>query len=294
MADRHLHCHRTPGSERVRLLDHARNVYSQTGEDGIIAKILEMLPSTDHWCVEFGAWDGQYLSNTCHLIESGYSAVLIEADPKRCVDLQQRHGANSRVMALNRFVGFSASDGLDRLLADTAIPRDFDLLSIDIDGNDYHVWNAVSAYRPKVVCIEYNPSIPTDVDFIQPADPNVSQGSSLLALTRLAARKGYELVCVTALNALFVDAKYYEGFHIACNEPTTLREDTSTVAHIFSGYDGTLFVTGAERTPWHGIRYQARLRQLPRFFRHYPGSFGRPRTQLFRLYRRISRLLHRA
>nr|VFK56242.1 MAG: hypothetical protein BECKTUN1418F_GA0071002_10832 [Candidatus Kentron sp. TUN]VFK61659.1 MAG: hypothetical protein BECKTUN1418D_GA0071000_115613 [Candidatus Kentron sp. TUN]VFK62495.1 MAG: hypothetical protein BECKTUN1418E_GA0071001_10812 [Candidatus Kentron sp. TUN] len=63
------------------LLEYRRNVYSQTGEDGIIEKILDIIPRNDKWCVEFGAWDGSFLSNTRHLIEhKGFSAVLIEAE----------------------------------------------------------------------------------------------------------------------------------------------------------------------------------------------------------------------
>ncbi len=44
------------------LLDYGKNVYSQTGEDGVIEKILDILPDRDSWCVEFGAWDGVHLS----------------------------------------------------------------------------------------------------------------------------------------------------------------------------------------------------------------------------------------
>ena len=70
------------------LFEHKRDVYSQTGEDGIIEKILETLPENDEWCVEFGAWDGQYLTNTRYLIEEKeYSAILIEADKKKFLDL---------------------------------------------------------------------------------------------------------------------------------------------------------------------------------------------------------------
>jgi hypothetical protein len=61
------------------LLDFKSDTYSQTGEDGIIKKILEIIPQNDKWCVDFGAWDGLYLSNTRNLIETkGYSAILIE------------------------------------------------------------------------------------------------------------------------------------------------------------------------------------------------------------------------
>ncbi len=63
--------------ERVSewLLEFKDNNYSQTGEDGVIKKILEILPENDNWCVEFGAWDGIFLSNVKNLIEhASYSA----------------------------------------------------------------------------------------------------------------------------------------------------------------------------------------------------------------------------
>jgi len=79
-------------SERAITTEHATNVHSGTGEDGVIGEILDRLPETDRWCVEFGAWDGLNLSNTRHLIESrGYAAVLIEADPAKCVELRHVH-----------------------------------------------------------------------------------------------------------------------------------------------------------------------------------------------------------
>ena len=92
-------------------------------------------------------------------------------------------------MTLNAFVGFTAADGLDAILARTPIPADFDVLSIDIDGNDYHVWNAVARYKPRVVVIEYNPTIPAAVDFVQPADMSINQGASITAQARLGKQK---------------------------------------------------------------------------------------------------------
>ena len=74
------------------LAEHKRDVHSQTGEDGVIEKILETLPDLDKWCVEFGAWDGLYQTNTRHLVESReYSAVLIEADKEKFGDLQRNY-----------------------------------------------------------------------------------------------------------------------------------------------------------------------------------------------------------
>jgi hypothetical protein len=272
----------------MRLLEHSSNIYSQAGEDGILSRILEVLPTRDKWCVEFGAWDGRHLSNTCNLIENhDYSAVLIEGNKKRFIDLKNQHGKNARVTALNKSVGFAPTDSLDVLLKNTPIPKNFDLLSIDIDGNDYHVWSAVVSFVPKVVCIEYNPTIPTEMEFVQRAAPRVNQGASLLSLTKLAKQKDYQLVAVTPFNAIFVRSEYFQFFEITNNEPQVLREDISGITHIFTGYDGTIFVTGAQFLPWHGVRYDARLRQLPKIFRAYPGNFGWLTSKLFGLYRKF-------
>ena len=117
------------------LLERKHDVYSQTGEDGVIEAIFEVIaPGEDPWCVEFGAWDGIHLTNTRHLIESrGFSAVLIEAEAARFRELEANYRGNDRVTTLNRSVGFTAEDGLDAILRETPIPRAFDLLSIDID-----------------------------------------------------------------------------------------------------------------------------------------------------------------
>src|SRR5258706_10047275 len=156
---------------------------TRQGMAAALDKMLSMLPVRDQWCVEFGAWDGLLASNTRELIVGqGYSAVLIEADRSKFRELQENYADRRDVTTVNAFVGFTERDGLDAILARTDIPRDFDFLSIDIDGNDYHVWLAVTQYRPKVVCIEFNTTIPPEVSFVQAAAPAVAQGSSLTAL----------------------------------------------------------------------------------------------------------------
>jgi hypothetical protein len=200
------------------LLEHKQNIYSQTGEDGIIEKILELIPQNDNWCVEFGAWDGLYLTNTRYLIESkNSSAVLIEADEVRFKELEKNYSQRTNVTTINRCVGFSDNDSLDHILSETLIPIDFDLLSIDIDGNDFHVWKAIKQYEPKIIVIEFNPTIPTEIRFIQPADPAINQGASLLSFVDLAKEKGYELVSVLSFNAFFVKKEYYHLFEIEFN-----------------------------------------------------------------------------
>ena len=218
------------------LLDFKSDTYSQTGEDGIIKKILEVIPQNNKWCVDFGAWDGLYLSNTRNLIETkGYSAILIEGNKVKFVELKKNYAQNKNVITINRFVGFEKEDNLDQILKMTPIPNDFDFLSIDIDGNDYHVWKAISDYNPKIVCIEFNPTIPTEIEFIQSADTSVRQGASLLSLVKLGKDKGYELVSVLKFNAFFVRSKYYPLFKMESNSPKVLRTNLSDITYLFSG-----------------------------------------------------------
>jgi hypothetical protein len=273
------------------LLDFRKNVYSQTGEDGVIEKILQILPEKDKWCVEFGAWDGVLFSNTRNLIENAdYSAVLIEGSNVKWSELQKNYSYKTNVITLNTLVGFSEYDNLDVILSDTPIPFDFDFLSIDVDGNDYHIWKAISKYRPKVICIEFNPTIPTQVRFVQRADPNLNQGASLLNLVELGKEKDYELVAALPFNAFFVDSKYYPLFGINNNAPETLRKDFSFVTYLFSGYDGTIFLEGCKQLPWHDIPIkESRIQHLPKVLRKYTESYNFIEKLAWRLFRRIQK-----
>jgi hypothetical protein len=277
------------------LLDHARDVHSQSGEDGILLAVLDKLEGKTGWCVEFGAWDGLHYSNTANLIKDhGYRAVMIEADPIRFRDLQRTYPDADRVHGICAFVGFESTDSLDVLLERTPIPKTFDVLSIDIDGNDYHVWNAVERYRPRCVVIEYNPTIATGLHFVQPKDPSVMQGSSLDALVELGKQKGYELVCVTRFNGIFVRREDFPAFEISDNSISRLRRDVSLVTHIFCGYDGKVFIRGYGKLPWHDIPYaEALLQPLPKFLRSWKENYGPVRKKVFSLYGRARKAVDR-
>jgi hypothetical protein len=265
----------------------ARTVHSQSGEDGIIEEILARIGTVaplDGWCVEFGALDGVLYSNTCHLITGkGYRAVLIEGDPRKYRELC-RNLPQDEVVKICRFVTLEGNSTLDRILAETAIPADFDLLSIDIDGCDYHILDSLQRYRPKVVCIEFNFNIPNEVDFVQPADFAVKQGSSARALVRLAAAKGYELCAVTPTNLLLVRSEFAAAVGTASLE--ALRDDTACRTLVFFGYDGTLLSNRETiRLPWHRLHVRpAQLQVLPRFLRGFGEDYGIVRKVLFALF----------
>ena len=226
------------------------------------------------------------MSNTRALVDDGFSAVLIEGSERRFRDLELEARKNPKIVPVNAFVGFGPGDGLDAILARTPLPKDFDVLSIDIDGNDYHVWKAAVRYRPRVAVVEYNPTIPTAVDFVQPADPTVHQGTSLLALTKLAHDKGYELVCATSWNGIFVRSEFFAKFQITDNSPATLRADETLVTWVFCGFDGEVFISGHGVIPWHGIPYRPeKMQQVGRLFRRFPSDYGAVMRFLSRQYR---------
>ena len=227
--------------------------------------------------MEFGAWDGLHLNNSRHLIESqGYSAVFVEPNPKRFADLKRNYAHHAQpIICFNKFVNFSGQDTLDDILSSTPIPRDFDLLSIDIDGNDYHVWKAVEKYRPKVVIIEYNPTIPIGVKFVQPANGSVSQGASAASLIELAREKGYELVSCLVFNCFFVRKDLFGHFKISQNDEHIMRTDLEYVTHMFTGFDGHVFLRGSLRLPWQRMQFnEKKMQRLPAFMQTFPPNFN--------------------
>ncbi len=274
--------------ENTWLNKFTKNVTSQNGEDGIIEKILEVINDSDKWCVEFGSWDGIKCSNTFNLIDKkAYHAVLIEGDRRRYEDLLVTFQGSTKVIAINTFVGFDKDDCLDTILRATEIPADFDLLSIDVDGNDYHIWDAVKEYKPKIVVIEFNGTIPPQVEFVQPRDMSITYGSSILSITKLAKSKGYELVAATS-NAIYVDAKYFDLFRIEDNSVEEIWTDRSALTYIFCGYDGTVFLRGLCELPWQKISYkESKVQQLPRWARKRIGDRNIFRKNLGKAYRRL-------
>jgi hypothetical protein len=189
--------------ERMDLLEYRKNRYSQFGEDGIIEEICYRLGIKEGWFVEFGAWDGKHLSNTYNLLANkGWQGVLIECDPiKYKALLHTKEAFPERLHTVCAMVGFEGESRLDNLLAKTPTPRDFELLSIDIDSYDWQVWNALEEYQPRIVIIECNSTIPPGI--IQIHKASESFGASFTALVNLGQSKGYQLVCHTG-NCFFV------------------------------------------------------------------------------------------
>lgn len=188
----------------MKLINYAKNKYSQNGEDGIVLEIARRLNISldEHeWCVEFGACDGKHLSNTFALVEKGVNAVYIEGDASEYENLLITSSKYPNIIPINAFVSRNADDkySLDNLLKNTPITDDFFLLSIDIDSYDLDVWESTS-YRPKIVIIEINSAIlPGIISRYSTKTP----GNSFTATLNVGRIKGYELISHTG-NMIFV------------------------------------------------------------------------------------------
>jgi hypothetical protein len=253
--------------------------YSQDGEGQIILEILGRLPELDRQCIEVGASDGMQLSNTRHLSECfGYTATLIE--PLAWAVEAIRANGIPGTKVIPKKAGWTPTDSIDSM---EEIPDRPDFVSIDVDGCDYHVWSAMFRVRQKVLCIEFNPTIPNDVLFIQEADPETMHGSSLRAMVELGKAKGYELVAVSTFNAIFVESQYYPLMEIADNRIDTMRPFAPCATYIFTGYDGRVFLSGAKRIPWHPVEFkESAFQVMPKYFQQY--SHGKIKSLMFRLW----------
>lgn len=229
--------------ESTFLLNSARDVQSQCGEDGIIEKIFDIIGERSKWCVEFGAWDGIKFSNTCYLVRvKGWTCVQIEGNKTKFAELEANFSSYPGSIRLNEVIGYTpGTDTIDDVLQKTNIPVDFDLISIDIDGNDWHIWKSITRYRPRIVVIEFNPTVPNDVIFIQDRDMYINEGCSLAALIELGREKGYELVCATTLNGIFVVKEEFDKFEIRDNSIDAMNRNSR--GRIFCTYSGKIYQT---------------------------------------------------
>jgi hypothetical protein len=199
-------------AEPKRLLRYGYRVFSQNDEDGIIEEIFSRIGTTDRTFIEIGVDNGSEC-NTLNLLAQDWRGTWFE---RNAIAVAQARHRLSRIISGNRLRIEQVAvtrENVDRLLRDTAVSLQPDLLSIDIDGNDYWVWGAITSIKPRVVIIEYNAvwRPPASIAMKYNADHtwtegDVNNGASVSALEKLGRDKGYSLVgcCFAGVNAFFV------------------------------------------------------------------------------------------
>lgn len=204
------------------ILKNKRNDYSQNGEDGILEYIFNKLNIHKGTFIEFGAWDGKHLSNTFNLFLKNWDGIYIESDPSRYTTLVHNfRDFRNRVDCVNARVGYSDTDNLDILIETHSKKRNFDFVSIDVDGLDYFIFDKMKKYLPKVICIEVNSGHHPEYPHIIPENIAANNiGQSIKVISELARDKGYFPLCYMA-NLILVRSEY---IHLFANDIRSLSD----------------------------------------------------------------------
>jgi hypothetical protein len=210
-------------SDPLRLERYGFKVYSQYDEDGIIEEIFHRIGMGKKLFIEFGVETG-IENNTLKLLLEGWRGLWIEGNSNYVTAIKTRFRDVIATQQLTVNNAFVTRENINELIRPWAV-GEIDFLSIDIDGNDFHIWKALTIVRPRAVVIEYNAKFrpPISISPTYNPDHNWSgtdyMGSSLEALVRLGKRRGYCLVgCNFAgVNAFFVRSdlakeKFHEPF----------------------------------------------------------------------------------
>ena len=200
-------------ADKKRLEPFGYKVYSQNEEDGMIAEIFNRIGTTNRFFIEFGVQDGLEC-NTHFLLFQGWEGVYMEGSAESCKQIRENFKIPLEKGQLTLLNSFITAENINDLIAQTKAKDlvEIDLLSIDIDGNDYHILNAISVIKPRVIVIEINAKFPPPVEYVMPYNPthiwdgSDIQGASLESLAKLAKQKGYKLVAtdLKGVNAFFV------------------------------------------------------------------------------------------
>lgn len=182
-----------------------KNVYSQNGEDGVLEEVLGRLGMLrrNQWAFECGALDGVQFSNTLNLVEKhGFCVLAVEGDATKFVELERTAREVRGMVAVRAWLELDR-DTIGELLAQHGVPKDFALMSIDIDSFDYQAWrNLDPTYRPVVVVIEVDSSFPPGERQVHDPEKAGSM-TSFTSMLELGRSKGYTLVAHTG-NMIFV------------------------------------------------------------------------------------------
>lgn len=199
------------------LLDVEFRCYSQNGEDGILLYIFSLLGTTNRRVVEICAGDGFECNAANLIINHGWKGLLVDADADQVAKGRAFYSTcrTTWVSPPTFIEAWLTAENVDAVIAGSGFAGPLDLLSLDIDGNDYWIWKALDCIRPRVVVLEFNGSCGPERSVTMSYQPDFRLdltvqpyrcGASLPAFVKLAREKGYRLVGVQSLgfNAFFV------------------------------------------------------------------------------------------
>lgn len=198
----------------TKLRDHEFKVFSQWGEDGILQRLVSVIPIRHRTFIEFGVEDFREANCRFLLEKDDWRGCVLDGSAENISRLRSRpifwrHHLSAEAAFITR-------ENIQGLLEKSGFDHELGILSIDLDGNDYHILEALSSWRPCIIVIEYNAVFGRDRAITVPYDPTFSRwkahysglftGCSLGAAAHLADRMGYALVGTNSCgnNAFFV------------------------------------------------------------------------------------------
>jgi len=206
-------------ADPLRLERSGFRVHSQYDEDGIISEIFRRIGEQSRLFVEFGSGNG---SENCtgFLLMQGWRGLWIDAGESNLTNVERMWAAEIGRGQLVARRAFITVDTIDAIIREAGFAGEIDLLSVDLDGNDYHVLKKIEVVAPRAICVEYNGNFPPHVAWTQARDDghmfdgvDYRVGASLKALEQLLSDRGYALVgcSLAGVNAFFVRKDLAEG-----------------------------------------------------------------------------------
>ncbi len=196
-----------------RLLKHGFKVYSQADEDGIIQEIFKRIGEGRKTFCEIGCGNGLENNSTALLLKN-WQGLWVEAETESLKNISAKFSELLRAGQLRLSDQFLTADNVVQIFLAHDVPKKLDFLSVDIDGMDYYLLEALLPhFHPRAIAVEYNAKFAPPIDCVVPYNPRFRWdysdyfGASLTALTRLLNSQGYELVgcSLSGANAFFVD-----------------------------------------------------------------------------------------
>lgn len=176
--------------------------YSQFEEDGILLFIFSLIGEESRKVVEICCGDGQQSMAANLIVNHGWQGLLFEGNPALVKAAQSFYKKQLDCLFNQPIIkqAWITAESINSLIAEGGYSGEVDLLSLDIDGNDYWVWRAIDKISPRVCLFETHNIIPSNLALTIPYDPNFRKdttdfhSASLLAITKLSKEKGYRLI----------------------------------------------------------------------------------------------------
>jgi len=201
-------------SQNKKLSDYEFKIFSQWGEDGIIQYLVHNVEIKNKVFIEFGVENYQEANTKFLMMRDNWSGLVIDSSQKNIDSIRESELCWRYDLKVK--TGFVTVENINGLIENENIQGEIGLLSIDIDGNDYWIWEKIEVVEPVIVIVEYNSvfgknstvTVPYDKEFERHKKhfSGLYWGASLGAFVYLAGRRGYAFVGSNSAgnNAFFV------------------------------------------------------------------------------------------